>query len=95
MLVAFTPLSFFDLLAHDARRTAVQGAARLLRAGWFSVCNGIAGRKCHIDGLIVLSLLRVLAHGQVLLDVINNPGHKFRFRHLIRIRTFAATFSLR
>jgi hypothetical protein len=74
MLMAFTPLGLFDLLARDARGTAVQGAAGLLSARWLSVRNGIAGRKCHIDSPIVLSLFRTLAHGQVLLRVIKTQS---------------------
>jgi hypothetical protein len=54
--------------------------------------NGIAGRERHVDGPIVLSLFRVLAHGQFLLDVDHNREHKLRFRHQVRNRTFAATF---
>jgi hypothetical protein len=73
MLMAFTALSLLDLLARNAWGPAVRGAARLLSAGWFSVRNGIAGRKCHINGPIVLSLFRALAHGEVLLGCDQKP----------------------
>lgn len=65
MLLAFTSLSLFDLLARDERRMAVRRPSRLLSARCFSMRNGIARRKCHVDSPIVLSLFRVFAHGQV------------------------------
>jgi len=50
----FTPLRLLDLLARDKRGAAVRRPARLLSARWLSMRNGIAGRKCHVDGRIVL-----------------------------------------
>ena len=65
MLMALPPLSLLNLLARDERGAAVRRPARLLGARWLSMRNGIAGWECHIDGPIVLSLFRVLAHDQV------------------------------
>src|SRR5262245_30051181 len=61
-LMALASPGLLDLLARNDRGLAVRRPARFLSARWLSLGNGIAGRKCHIDGPIVLSLFRVLAH---------------------------------
>jgi hypothetical protein len=90
--MTFTPLSLLNLLARDERRVAVRRPARLLGARWLSMRNGIAGRECHIDGPIVLSLFRDIAHDQVpfarsLLDVIKTlsagSGSATEFRPIL------------
>jgi hypothetical protein len=94
MLVAFTPLSLLDLLARDEWGMAIRRPARLLGARWLSVRNGIAGRKSHIDGGIVLSLFRVFfAHGEVPFGCDHNREHWLRFRHQIGNPNLAGTFS--
>jgi hypothetical protein len=90
MLMPFTSLSLLDLLARDERGTSVRRPTRLLGARWLSMRNGIAGGECHVDGGIVLFLLRVLAHGHFLLHVIKTLEHKLKFPHQVRNRTFAA-----
>jgi hypothetical protein len=66
MLVTLATPSLFDFLARDDRSLAVHGTARFLSSRRFAMRNGIAGEERHIDRVIVLSLLRVLAHDQLL-----------------------------
>src|SRR5262249_1487109 len=97
---AFPPLCLLDLLARDERGTPVHRPARLLGARWLSMRNGVAGGKRHIDGPVVLSLFRVLAHCQAsfsrsLLHVIHYPWPKSPVRPEVRNPTFTTRSPLR
>jgi len=70
MLVTLATPSLFDFLARGNRSLAVHGTARFLSTRRFALRNGIAGGERHIDGSIVLSLLRVLAHDQLLSECV-------------------------
>jgi hypothetical protein len=93
-LVLVTSLSSLDLIAPDDRGMAVHRPARLLSTRWLSMRNGIAGGKRHVDGGIVLFLLRVFAHGLFLFYGIKTLSISSSSVTNVRNRTFAATFPL-